>query len=167
MKKLGMLFFILSCTHLTVFAQGKFTCTLSSDSIQAGNYIRLTYLIENLEASFEPPDFKGVKIVGGPNTSSQMSIINGKMSSRKKYEYILFLEDAGEVYLSTATLVVSSKTIEIEPIRMVVDAGQGPLREPHIDQSREWTKTLEIDGNGEVTNKEGGDSKPKRVIRRI
>ena len=147
--------------------QGKFTCTLSTDSLDAGQYARLTYQIENLEGDLELPKFDGVKVVGGPSVSTQMSIVNGKKSSRKKYEYILYFEDAGEYYMGSAAIVSSKSTIETGPVRIVVNNASGPEGKAQINQSRPWSKTIEVDENGEQSSTETTPSKPKRVLRKI
>lgn len=167
MKKIHLLFILTVLAFVEAKAQGKFSCTLSSDSIEAGNYIRLTYLIENIDGELETPDFQGIKIVSGPNTSSQMSIMNGKMSSRKKYEYILFLEEPGDVYLGTAALVTKNKTFEIEPVKIVVNPSTGNSNRAQVDQSRSWTKIIETDGEGNRIQSEETTTKPKRVLKRI
>lgn len=159
-------FLLFSATYSTLLGQGKFVCTLSSDSLSAGNYIRVSYLIENVEGKLEIPSFSDFEVVSGPNTSSQMSMINGVVSKRMKYDYIIYIDKPGDFYLNSAYLVSKDKTYEIQPIRIVVDVNKSLNPKPSIDERRPYTYVLEIDENGESINR-GDSSKKKRVLKRI
>lgn len=157
---------ILMTAFSAAIGQGKFECQLSSDSITAGNYIKLTYNIENLDGKLEVPDFKGVEVVSGPNTSSQMSIMNGLVSKKIKYDYIIYVEKVGDLYLSPAYLVSDEKTWEIDPIKVVVTFPKEPVTNPKIEEGKPFRVSIEVDENG-MGNKKEESSKKKRVLRRI
>jgi len=69
---------------------------LSRDSILAGNKVELIYRLINVKAKIKDiPELKNFMIISGPNHSSQMSIINGDVSSETALSFILVAEEEG------------------------------------------------------------------------
>jgi len=94
--------------------------TLSSDSILIGNWIELTYTIENSDGEFQAPTFSSLEIVGGPNTSSSIQIINGDKSSTTRYSYYLKPTELGQTIIAPAYLVDGGETLETIAIELNV-----------------------------------------------
>lgn len=66
-----------------------FEVEASTDTLYLGNLVEIKYTIKNVDGEFSPPDFGGMVLVGGPNTSNQYSMINGKVSQSSSYSYVL------------------------------------------------------------------------------
>ena len=90
MKKLIMVG-MLALLNFSLQAQEnspKFTVSISMDSILLGNYFEVKYTLENGSGdNFIAPDFENFTIVGGPNTSTSMSFMNGEMTQSVSYAY--------------------------------------------------------------------------------
>ncbi|MEO5905298.1 MAG: BatD family protein [Saprospiraceae bacterium] len=88
MMKFLLSFIFLLCT-LAAYTQPIIKVEVSADTVTIGEFVEITYTIENGEGKFEAPDFTGLPVVSGPNTSSSYMIANGKKSSNQSYSYIL------------------------------------------------------------------------------
>jgi hypothetical protein len=76
------LVFILSIFgYVCLQAQPSIKVEVSADTIPVGEIVEVTYTIENGDGEFEAPDFNGLPVISGPNTSSSFVYQNGKMSS--------------------------------------------------------------------------------------
>ena len=71
------------------FTQPTIKVEVSADTIATGEMVEVTYTIENGEGKFDAPDFSGLPLISGPNTSTSFMIINGEKSSSQSYSYIL------------------------------------------------------------------------------
>jgi len=80
-------FLLLPCVTT---AQGfKFTASVSKGTVQVGEQFTITYSANGSISNFRPPKFNGFKILSGPNSSTSMNYVNGKMSRRESYSYVL------------------------------------------------------------------------------
>ena len=66
------------------------------DTVSVGVPFTLDIELKNIQGTFKTPDFNGLKMVGGPNTSSSFTMINGETSSKTKYSYYLMAESVGD-----------------------------------------------------------------------
>lgn len=98
-----------------------FEVRLSRDTVYYGHSVQLSYIIENAQGDFEAPDFDGLKVVSGPNLSSQFSMINGVVSQKSEYTYILFPVREGLVYIGEASFNNGRDLATIEPISIYVE----------------------------------------------
>jgi hypothetical protein len=98
------------------------------------------------------PDLSNFYILSGPNTSTNMQWINGKMSSSKTYSFILKPKKLGEVTISGATAKADGKTISSNVIRLkVVKGSSAPsankaktaknVNDPTVSGNRVFMKT--------------------------
>lgn len=60
--------------------------------------------------NFKAPDFKGFRVLSGPNRSSSVQIVNGRMSSSLVLSYILQGSDLGSFIIGPASVTYGSKT---------------------------------------------------------
>lgn len=113
MKKLifGCLFF-LAC-QWAMAQQSEFTVTLSADTIGLNNRLEVTFTLKNAQGkNFEAPVFEGFRLLGGPNTSSQFSMVNGEVTRQISYTYVLQPSEPGLWYIQPASIAVEGKTLE-------------------------------------------------------
>jgi hypothetical protein len=126
------------CASVNCIAQKDgFYLQLKSDTVLAGNILQVTFVANNVAGKFEGPDFEGVNIVGGPNTSTSMSMVNGEVTQHASYSYSLYLEEIGEVMIPPAYLMTNEETLETEPISIIVLPNPEGIIEqpPSINQS--------------------------------
>ena len=111
----------------------KFTVEISSDTLLIGNYFELKYTIENTSTNhFEPPKLNSHHIVGGPNTSTQMSFVNGEMSQSSSYTYFIEPPDIGSYTIPPAFLKTKDLNLEAPPIDIIVLPNpEGIVQLPH------------------------------------
>ncbi|MFK7936001.1 MAG: BatD family protein [Saprospiraceae bacterium] len=110
------------CVGLVASAQeAKFSVTVSSDSVLLGNYLKVTFLLENANGNeFSPPEFENFTVVSGPNTSSSMSIMNGVVAQSISYTYYVEPSDIGSYYITPASIATEEKILETEPVEIQV-----------------------------------------------
>ena len=111
----------------------KFTVEISSDTLLVGNYFELKYTIENASMNnFDPPKLQHLHIVGGPNTSTQMSFLNGEMSQSASYTYFIEPQDIGSYTIPPAFLTTDDVSLEAPPIDIIVLPNpEGIVQPPH------------------------------------
>lgn len=71
--------------------------------------------------NFIPPSFSGLRILSGPNQSTSMTIINGKVSGSLTFSYILTASNIGEFTIGSASLVYQGNKYSTQPIKIKVD----------------------------------------------
>ncbi|MCD8287728.1 MAG: BatD family protein [Porphyromonadaceae bacterium] len=101
----------------------KFTATAPKQVIQ-GRQFQVTYTLQNASGSdFRAPDFPGCSVLYGPATSqsTQVSIVNGKLSKESEYTYTYTLraDKEGTYTFDAATIKaggkdLSSNTLQVE-----------------------------------------------------
>ena len=146
--------FLLTAVSSIVAQEVKFSVAVSSDTLLVGNYLELKYTIENAQPNgFEPPSFANMEIVGGPNTSTSISIVNGEMTQSASYSYYLKPPDIGAYTIPPAFLKNGDSGIETPPIEIyVLPNPDGVIKPPH--QAGEISE--------EVYASPKQESKPKR-----
>lgn len=73
--------------------------------------------------NFRPPSFSGFKILSGPNQSTSMQIINGKVSGSLTFSYILQPINIGEYSISFASVDYNGKTYKTNLLNIKVEKG--------------------------------------------
>jgi hypothetical protein len=120
MKPFVLFLFGLMFTTLAVAQETVFRVELSTDSILAGNYLEVRFIIENGAGDFEAPDFEGFDVLVGPNTSSSFSMINGKVSQKASYTYVIRPFREGILYIEPAVFRLGETVLETDPIEIMV-----------------------------------------------
>lgn len=94
---------ILALSNLTA-QEGSFNVEVTADTVYYGNPIQIKYTMINIQGDFQAPSFDGFNIIAGPNTSSQYSMVNGKVTQRASYEYVLMPVQEGVITIGVANL---------------------------------------------------------------
>lgn len=114
-----------------------FKVEVSSDSILVGNYFELVFTIENAEGKFDAPNLSEFDIIGGPNTSSSFSMINGRVTQSASYSYYLKPRDIGVFTIPPAFYETDETTLETIPIDIIaVPNPDGIIQQPHRPTQR-------------------------------
>lgn len=119
MKPLVFILSIFGCVCLQ--AQPSIKVEVSADTIPVGEIVEVTYTIENGDGEFEAPDFNGLPVISGPNTSSSFVYQNGKMSSSQSYTYMFRPVEVGKIIIPEARYKSKNDTMKIEPVEVVVN----------------------------------------------
>lgn len=101
------------------------TLTASIDRNPVGLYDQFTYTLEIKGASSgysEPqlPDFSDFRVMGGPNVSTSVQIVNGAYSANKIYNVILLPHKIGDFTFPAVAVSFKGKTYQSNPIQVTV-----------------------------------------------
>lgn len=105
--------------------QATFTASANAKKVPEGGYFDVSFTLNNAEGGqFVPPKFQNFKVVGGPNQSTQMSIVNGRMSRKMSYTYSLIAPKIGTFTIGSASIVANGKTLKSGPVKVEVVKGK-------------------------------------------
>jgi len=125
---------LLSLFTLPVYAQSQkiVKAEVDRNEITSDEYLILSVTINtNSGSAPEPllPSLDGFDVVG-TSTSTQMSIVNGAMSSEKVFLYTLRPRAAGEFIIDPVTVSQNGIHYETAPIKVSVSQGTGQMKSP-------------------------------------
>ena len=141
MKKNSFILILLLAHSFTLMSQ-EFTVKVSVYEVLMGNYIEITYHIEDLSGDFKPPKFTGFDIVAGPNHTSSFSLTFGKMTQSHSYSYKLRPKSEGILIIEPAFLQLENDVLSTEIIEILVKPNPNGLSEP-LQQRKEQDNPLE------------------------
>ncbi|OFX89185.1 MAG: hypothetical protein A2W99_01675 [Bacteroidetes bacterium GWF2_33_16] len=120
-----VLVFLTTC----IYAQDVTFTATAPGVVEVGQQFRLTYSVNSQAERFLPPNLDGFVILAGPSTStsSNVSIINGKMTQNYELRYTYILEAAkeGEFTISSAEVTVDKKKYTSNTLKIEVIKGSG------------------------------------------
>lgn len=122
MRKVFFSFVLVLLGSSGVFTQSdKFTARINAEEVLEGYDFQISFVLVNAKgSSFVAPSFKDFKVVGGPSTSSQMSIVNGRSSQSMTYTYSLLATKPGNFTIPPASIRVGNQTIKSNSVKVRV-----------------------------------------------
>ncbi len=144
-----IIFFLLSSS--TLLSQGtRFYATTDAALLDSKNKIyqvitgssfQVSFTMENGNGSqFRGPDFSGLKVLGGPGTSSQISIVNGRKSEKRSYIYDIVGTTEGTYTIRPAEIRSGGKNFRTQPFTVKVIKGS---KQPGVAGSgKSYVKTV-------------------------
>lgn len=105
-----------------VSAQVKFEAKVSKTKLGVNERLRVDFEMNQDGDNFNPPDFTGFTVVGGPNQSVSNSWINGKRTYSKTYSYFLAPKKQGTFTIAQADISIDGNTYKTVPITIQVTA---------------------------------------------
>ena len=117
--------YIIILLFFTSFVYGQ-TLEVTADKNPAivGEQIIIQYKVNTKGNNFKSPNFNGLRVLSGPNPSTQSSFtyVNGKSQRNSSTSYSFFIKASREgIYnLSPATILVNGKTIKSKGYRLEV-----------------------------------------------
>ncbi|MDT0294502.1 BatD family protein [Mesonia ostreae] len=105
-----------------VGAQVKFEAEVSRETIGVNERVRIDFKMNQDGDNFNPPDFRGFNVVGGPYQSISNSWINGKRTYQKSYGYYLQPNRRGNFTIGQAEILIDGTTYKTTPIEIKVVA---------------------------------------------
>lgn len=128
-KYIAILLLLLSTRMLS--AQVKFEAKVSKDRLGVNERLRVDFEMNQDGDNFNPPDFNGFTVIGGPNQSVSNSWINGVRSYKKTYSYFLAPKQRGNFTISQATITIEGETYKSLPIKIEVSAAVDKPKDPN------------------------------------
>ena len=141
------LFFMLFCGAAT--AQVKFEAKVSKKRLGVNERLRVDFEMNQDGDNFSPPDFKGFRVVGGPNQAISNSYINGKRSYSKSYSYYLSPLGRGKFTIRQASIEIDGETYKTSPIKVEVTAA---VNRPKDGDDSEYLATENVHLIAEISN---------------
>lgn len=128
MKRRRIIGFIIGLLMpMALWAQTPNIAVISQSQVSVGEQFKIAFEANADGKKFTAPSFNGFTVVGGPfnSTSSSVQIVNGSMSRTVKntYSYILRAEREGEFTIGSASMVVDGETVQSQPFKITVVAG--------------------------------------------
>ena len=127
--KYTLLLFILTTSIAS--AQVNFDAKVSKNKLGVNERLRVDFEMNQDGDNFNPPDFAGFTVVGGPNQSVSNSWINGKRSFKKTYTYFLSPKKRGSFTISQATINIKDQIYKTTPIKIQVTAAVDIPKDPN------------------------------------
>ncbi|MGB0840464.1 MAG: BatD family protein [Chitinophagales bacterium] len=109
-------------------AAQKLEVSPTSVSTSTDDYFELKYSIKNEKIKdWQAPNLKDFVILGGPNRSSAMQVVNGSMSSAESITYILQAKKSGTFAIPSARITTNKgKSLRSEKVKVIVGKGSKP-----------------------------------------
>ena len=165
MKNIALIFVLFIA--LGSQAQKRITIGISSDTVNAGDVIELKYLLENIEAKFELPDFSDLDVIAGPSVSTSISIVNGVKSQKVTYTLYIRFEKEGTYTIPGFKFMEGEEEVEVQdfPIKVTWNpVSKGSSKKDEVARQRSVELKILINENGIETNTQ---SKPTRKLRKL
>jgi len=144
---IGALFCMLAFSFAN--AQVKFESKVSKKRLGINERLRVDFVMNQDGDNFNPPDFKGFRIVGGPNQAISNSYINGKRSYSKTYSYFLSPESRGKFTINQGTIEIAGETYKTSPITVEVTAA---VNKPNDPNDADYLATENVHLVAEISN---------------
>ncbi len=107
-------------SQVTFSQKGSLSVKVDKDTVYQDEVIKVEFLLDNLSGNFIAPDFDGFRIVSGPNTSSSFSMINGVVSQKKSYSFMLVPQAAGDQQIGEAVVISDEAKLITDPVTVFV-----------------------------------------------
>ena len=101
-------------------AQVKFEAKASKTKLGVNERLRIDFEMNKDGDNFNPPDFEGFTVIGGPNTSVSNSWINGVRSYSKIYSYFLAPKNQGRFNIKQATIEIDGEIYKTQVVTIEV-----------------------------------------------
>jgi hypothetical protein len=146
---------ILLCMLMSGFASAgssaaevSVTATVDKNEASLDDYIVLKVTVEGTREEPTMPDLSAFKFQSR-GTSSQMSIINGRTSSKLEYNYILYPQKSGTFTIGPFTLDLDGRQVKSDPITITISKA-----EPQARQSGEIFVSSSVDNENPYLNEQ-------------
>lgn len=129
------------------------------EEVSVGQQFQIIFQINANGKGFSAPDFKGLTVLSGPNTSSSSSFqfINGRMSQSQTltFSYIVMAEKPGTIYIEPATINVKGQ--QYRSNKLQIDVVKGTPRNTNVGSNayqKRSNRTVSSNNNGTINPKD-------------
>jgi hypothetical protein len=135
LKKLLILFLI----FVKFSSSQELTVSVDKNPAIVGEQILIKYIINQKGDNFKSPNFNGLRILSGPNPSTQSSytFVNGKSESKVSTTYSFYAQATkeGKYKFSAASITVGNKKINSNEYELTVVKGKNPNSQNSNDKN--------------------------------
>lgn len=124
------------------------TAVVDKNEASLDDYIVLKVAVQGTREEPTMPDLSPFKFQSR-GTSSQMTVINGRMSSKLEYNYILYPQKPGSFTIGPFTLDADGKKVASNPLTVTISKA-----EPQARQSDEVFVTASVDNENPYLNEQ-------------
>jgi hypothetical protein len=118
---------------------GTFTASAERSQIATGEQFQVAFTFDgsdyNSVRNFKAPDFGQFVVISGPNQSTNMQWVNGKMSATIGYMYMLYARQSGKITIGPAAIDYKGTTLKSNPIQIEVSPGKPKQQQSPSNQS--------------------------------
>jgi len=127
------------CTAFVAAQPAVFKASTNAKQVVEGGIFDLSFTLENVEGNnFQSPSLRQFQRVSGPNNSSQMSVVNGRVSRKQSISYSLMAKKIGKYTIGPASIRANGKLIKTKPITIeVVKANKKSARNTGAGKTKE------------------------------
>ncbi len=148
--KLYVIVFLSVLLLRDVFPQS-FTASVNNTTVGLNEPFEVSFEFHgndlNSIRSFNEPDFKGFKVLSGPNQSTSMQIINGAVSASITYSYYVSATSLGSYIIGSASIDFKGKKYSTEPLKINVVKGSGSQTQQQQKQGEQKVDTKNLGEN--------------------
>lgn len=122
MKRLGFSL-LLNLLTLTLLSQSQveFLAKANAEKIVKNETLEVQFILKNSKGTdFEPPDFRGFRILTGPSTMVSKTFINGNLTQSLTYSYQIRALKAGYFTIGKAKINAGGKVLYTTPFKVEV-----------------------------------------------
>ncbi|MFA7288735.1 MAG: BatD family protein [Melioribacteraceae bacterium] len=140
MKKTGNILFILLFFCFGILKAQEFNASVDRSKVGLNENFQIdfSFTCEDVNGikNFKPPVFSNFRILSGPNQSTSMNIVNGKMNGSVSFSYIVQPVSIGEFAIGSAIIIYNGNNYSSKPIKVqVVQGSTSPQTGKQDDKS--------------------------------
>lgn len=120
MKRLLIFLFIFSQSIFAFAGAVRFEVKVSSQRLEVGQRFQISFSLNEKGNDFRPPAFNKFQLLSGPNQSSSMQYVNGKVSKNFAFSYILRATEKGTFTIGSANVTVNGKNYKTQAVEITV-----------------------------------------------
>ena len=121
---------LIFASNMTVGQQECHIHTLiNKDTIEMSEGIEITFKVDGLRGTLQSPKFQDFDVVIGPNISSSMRVMNGKVDQKLTHSYLLKPRRTGKLEIPKAKFISDEVTCHSEPVFIEVRGKDGVVVE--------------------------------------
>jgi len=120
LKVIVLFLTLLTQSALCFSADVRFEAKLSHSRVQVGQRFQVSFTVNENGQKFVPPPFYKFNVLSGPNRSSSMQYVNGKVSKSLTISYVLQAKEVGTFKIGGATILINGKEYKTDPIQVEV-----------------------------------------------
>jgi hypothetical protein len=132
---------LLSALAGPVAAQdGAFSATVDRTTVGTGEQFAVLFTVSgsdvNSVKNLRPPSLTSFVVMSGPNQSTSMQIVNGRVSGSVTYTYYLYAQQTGKFTIGPASIDYKGNTLRTQPLQIEVIQGKprAQAKEPDTPQ---------------------------------
>lgn len=121
MQRLLHILLFLFCSTTLLAQNDEFKASVSSSTVEIGENFRLVFDINGSASNFRPPVLSdNFKVLSGPNPYSEVRIVNGKISNKLSYNYVLQGFKTGTFVIEPGSVEIDGKPYQSNPIKIEI-----------------------------------------------